>query len=87
MSILITFVITEEWLGFIDSEATPDNIQLTTIPNVIPSELVRATNIDGFIDAIMTKMEATFERLMDRLEPPPHHIVISYKGKPRLLQA
>ncbi|KAM1653467.1 hypothetical protein ACFX15_005676 [Malus domestica] len=74
--ILITFVITEEWLGFIGSEATPpDNIRLNTIPNVVPSELVRAADMDSFIDAIMTKMEAPFERLMDRLEPPPCLIV------------
>ena len=73
--ILITFVVTEEWLGFIRSETTPDNIRLATIPNVVPSELVRAADMDGFIDAIMTKMEAPFERLTDRLEPPPSLIV------------
>ncbi|KAM0995877.1 hypothetical protein ACFX2C_005951 [Malus domestica] len=73
--ILITFVVTEEWFGFIGSEVTPDNIRLATIPNVVPSELVRAADMDSFIEAIMTKMEAPFERLMDRLEPPPSLIV------------
>ncbi|KAM1341474.1 hypothetical protein ACFX2F_005920 [Malus domestica] len=73
--ILITFVVTEEWSGFIGSEVTPDNIRLTTIPNVVPSELVRAADMYSFIEAIMTKMEAPFERLMDRLEPPPSLIV------------
>ncbi|TQE12011.1 hypothetical protein C1H46_002405 [Malus baccata] len=73
--ILITFVSTEEWLGFIGSEATPDNIRLTTIPNVVLSELVRAADMDGFIDIIMTKMEAPFKWLMDWLEPLPYLIV------------
>ncbi|XP_068337125.1 UDP-glycosyltransferase 87A1-like [Pyrus communis] len=73
--ILITFVVTEEWFGFIGSEVTQDNIRLATIPNVVPSELVRAADMYCFIEAIMTKMEAPFERLMDRLEPPPSLIV------------
>ncbi|XP_068337439.1 UDP-glycosyltransferase 87A1-like [Pyrus communis] len=73
--ILITFVVTEEWFGFIGSEVTQDNIRLATIPNVVPSELVRAADKYCFIEAIMTKMEAPFERLMDRLEPPPSLIV------------
>ncbi|KAM1205068.1 hypothetical protein ACFX2G_006015 [Malus domestica] len=73
--ILITFVVTEEWSGFIGSEVTPDNIRLTTIPNVVPSELVRAADMYSFIEAIMTKMEAPFERFMDRLKPPPSLIV------------
>ncbi|PQQ06558.1 hypothetical protein Pyn_40435 [Prunus yedoensis var. nudiflora] len=73
--ILITFVLTEEWLGFIGSEAKPDNIRFATVPNVIPSELVRAADIDGFIEAIMTNMEAPFERLLGRLEQPPVLIV------------
>lgn len=73
--ILITFVLTEEWLGFIGSEAKPDNVRFATVPNVIPSELVRAADIDGFIEAIMTNMEAPFERLLDRLEQSPVLIV------------
>ena len=34
--ILITIVVTEEWLGFIGSDAKPDNIQFASIPNVTP---------------------------------------------------
>ncbi|KAG5567058.1 hypothetical protein RHGRI_002581 [Rhododendron griersonianum] len=33
--ILITFVVTEEWLGFLGSEPKPANIRFATIPNVI----------------------------------------------------
>ncbi|KAK4856643.1 hypothetical protein QYF36_019603 [Acer negundo] len=66
--ILITFVVTEEWLGFIGSEPKPDNIQFGTIPNVKPSELSRAKDFSGFVEAVATKTEAPFEELLDRFE-------------------
>uniref|UniRef100_A0A7N2KNP5 Uncharacterized protein n=1 Tax=Quercus lobata TaxID=97700 RepID=A0A7N2KNP5_QUELO len=69
-NILVTFVVTEEWLGFIGSDPKPDNIRFGTIPNVIPSELVRAADIYAFAEAVRTKLEAPFVRLLDRLEPP-----------------
>ncbi|KAI3434259.1 uncharacterized protein J3R85_006725 [Psidium guajava] len=68
--VLITFVVTEEWLGFIGSEPKPDAVRFATIPNVIPSERVRAENFPVFIEAVMTKMEAPVEQLLDRLERP-----------------
>ncbi|KAI3970716.1 hypothetical protein MKX01_024363 [Papaver californicum] len=67
-NIKITFVVTEEWYGFIESKPRPPQIQLRTIPNVIPSELVRALDFAGFVDSVFTKMEAPFEQLMDKLE-------------------
>ncbi|GMI92025.1 hypothetical protein like AT2G30150 [Hibiscus trionum] len=67
-NILITFVVTEEWLGFIASDNKPINVRFRTIPNVIPSELVRANDFPAFIAAVLTKMEAPFEVLLDRLE-------------------
>ena len=69
----VTFVLTEEWLSFIGSDNNPTspNIHFATIPNVIPSELVRAADQLGFMEAIMTKMEAPFEQLLHRLQPPP----------------
>ncbi|KAM5583094.1 hypothetical protein ABKV19_003153 [Rosa sericea] len=73
--VLITFVVTEEWLSFIGSEPKPDNFVFATIPNVIPSELVRAAHMVAFFEALMTKMEAPFDLLVDRLEPPPSLIV------------
>lgn len=63
--ILITFVITEEWLGIIGSEAKMDSIRFATIPNVIPSEKGRADDMDGF-----------FEQLLDELQLPPTVIVV-----------
>ncbi|XP_058746405.1 UDP-glycosyltransferase 87A1-like [Vicia villosa] len=74
-NILITFVVTEEWLGFIGSESKPNNIQFATIPNVIPSEEGRANDFVNFLKAVVTKMEEPFERLLDRLEPPPTVII------------
>ncbi|KAK4856107.1 hypothetical protein QYF36_014185 [Acer negundo] len=73
--ILITFVVTEEWLGFIGSEPKPDNIRFGTIPNVIPSELGRAKDFSGFLEAVSTKTEAPFEKFLDRLEYPVTAIV------------
>ncbi|XP_043708139.1 UDP-glycosyltransferase 87A1-like isoform X2 [Telopea speciosissima] len=66
--ILITFVVTEEWLSFIGSDPKPANIQLRSIPNVIPSEKGRAGNFAGFLEDVMTKMEGPFEQLLDQLE-------------------
>ncbi|CAL5424946.1 unnamed protein product [Camellia sinensis] len=73
--ILVTFVVTEEWLGFIGSETKPDNVRFSTIPNVLPSELGRAADMVGFLEAVRTKMEEPFERLLDRLETPATVIV------------
>ncbi|KAJ6830646.1 putative UDP-glycosyltransferase 87A2 isoform X1 [Iris pallida] len=69
--ILITYVVTDEWLGFLLSELhpLPPNVRLASIPNVIPSELGRAKHYEGFIDAVLTKMPEAVERLLDRLEP------------------
>lgn len=75
--LLITFVLTEEWFGFIGSDPKPDNIRFRTIPNVLPSELVRAANMPAFIEATATKMEGPFEQLLDRLEEPPPTIIVA----------
>ncbi|KAJ4725506.1 UDP-glycosyltransferase [Melia azedarach] len=66
--ILITFVVTEEWHGFIGSQSKPDNVRFATLPNVIPSELVRGEDFSGFFEAVFTKMEAPFEKLLDRID-------------------
>ncbi|MCL7038198.1 hypothetical protein MKW94_005542 [Papaver nudicaule] len=69
--IRITFVVIEEWLGFIESSSEsrlPSQIQLRSIPNVVPSELVRGLDPGGFFLAVQTKMEDPFEKLMDQLQ-------------------
>jgi len=68
--ILITFVVTEEWLGFIGADPTPEAIRLAAIPNVVPNERHKAANFPAFYEAVMTNMEAPFDRLLDQLEPP-----------------
>jgi len=75
-NMLITFVVTEEWLGFIGSNPKPESIRFATIPNVAPPE--REKTIDNFFEfyeAAMTKMEAPFEKLLDQLELPVNVIV------------
>ncbi|KAJ4725505.1 UDP-glycosyltransferase [Melia azedarach] len=66
--IVITFVLTEEWLGLVGSSVKkPENIRFETVPNVIPSEFVRARDFPAFLEAVSTKMEAPFEKVLDRL--------------------
>lgn len=74
-NILITFVVTEEWLGYIGADPTPPNLRFATIPNVIPSERLKAADFRGFSEAVVTKMEAPFEQLLDRLQPPVTAII------------
>ena len=65
---LFTFVLTEEWHSFLSSYKKSTNIRFKTIPNVIPSELARAKDFPGFLEAVATKMEAPFEQLLDGLD-------------------
>ncbi|GAU31029.1 hypothetical protein TSUD_214650 [Trifolium subterraneum] len=74
-NIVVTFVVTEEWLSFISSDPKPDNIIFCSIPNVVPSELIRGRDHPAFMEAIMTKMEEPFEELLDQLDYSPSIIV------------
>ncbi|KAF3560316.1 hypothetical protein F2Q69_00011881 [Brassica cretica] len=76
-TLIVTFVVTEEWLGFIGFDPKPNRIHFATLPNLIPSELVRANNFTGFIDAIYTNLEEPFEHLLDSLSFPPPTVIIS----------
>ena len=67
---VITFIVTEEWLGFIGSEPKPECIRFATVPNVIPSEVNRAADFQGFMNATQTKMEHPVEQLLHRTEVP-----------------
>ncbi|KAH7550540.1 hypothetical protein JRO89_XS13G0212700 [Xanthoceras sorbifolium] len=74
--ILITFVVTEEWLGFISSDAYPTNITFATIPdNIIPSEKLHGADPNTFMMAVMTKMRAPFEQILDGLHQPVTAII------------
>lgn len=74
-NLTVTFVVTEEWLGFIGSDPKPNRIHFATLPNIIPSELVRANDFIAFIDAVLTRLEEPFEQLLDRLNSPPTAII------------
>ncbi|GFP80570.1 UDP-glycosyltransferase 87a2 [Phtheirospermum japonicum] len=76
---LISFIVTEEWLGFLSGGSEPPpspNFRYRTIPNVIPSEVGRAKDFLGFFEATLTKMEEPVEQLLDRLEPPKPSVII-----------
>ncbi|KDP29711.1 hypothetical protein JCGZ_18646 [Jatropha curcas] len=70
LNLLITFVVTEEWHGYISSDPKPETIRFATVHNVIPSEHLKAVDITAFYEAVMRTMEAPFELLLDRLDPP-----------------
>ncbi|XP_057998922.1 UDP-glycosyltransferase 87A1 [Hevea brasiliensis] len=73
--IVVSLVVTEEWQSFLCSYIFPSNVRLNTIPNVIPSELVRAKDFPAFLEAVATKMEAPFEQFLDRLDLPVNAII------------
>nr|UXB92751.1 glycosyltransferase [Helleborus thibetanus] len=66
-NLTITFVVTEEWLTFIGSIPKPPTITFRTIPNVIPSELIRATIFPEFVRSVYTYMGGPVENLVDSL--------------------
>ncbi|OEL31853.1 UDP-glycosyltransferase 87A2 [Dichanthelium oligosanthes] len=70
----ITVVVTDEWLGLLGAPAAlPElgpRVRFEAIPNVIPSEHGRASDMVGFLEAVYAKMAAPFERLLDRLAAP-----------------
>ncbi|KAL4558576.1 hypothetical protein LXL04_036777 [Taraxacum kok-saghyz] len=72
---IFTVVVTEEWLGLIGSDPKPDNVRFATIPNVIPSEHGRGSDMVGFFTAVQTKIEAPFEQVLDRLDLPVKLII------------
>ncbi|KAF5191024.1 Udp-glycosyltransferase 87a1 [Thalictrum thalictroides] len=74
-NITITFVVTEEWLGIMGSSPKPSNITYQSIPNVIPSESIRASAYLEFLKAVNTKMEAPVEMLLDQLQLPVSAII------------
>ncbi|KAL2488182.1 UDP-glycosyltransferase 87A1 [Forsythia ovata] len=74
-SILITVVLTEEWLSLIGSEDKPENIRFATVPNVVPSEHGRGADPRGFAMAVWSKMEEPFERLLDELQLSPTLVI------------
>ncbi|KAL8463704.1 hypothetical protein ACS0TY_034378 [Phlomoides rotata] len=73
--LLITVVVTEEWLGFIGSDEKLPSVHFATIPNVLPAERDRAANMPRFVGATQTEMGEPFERLLDRLELPVNFII------------
>ncbi|XP_054793823.1 UDP-glycosyltransferase 87A2-like isoform X3 [Prosopis cineraria] len=73
--VIITFVVTEEWLSYIESYPKPHTIRYATIPNVIPLESQILDDICRFSQAIVTKMRDAFEQLLDQLNPPVTAIV------------
>ena len=81
--ILITFVVTEEWLSCIggsDPSKPKDNsntIQFATIPNVVERE--KMGDFGPFNEVVKAKMEGPVEELLDRLDPPVDRIIADFE--------
>ncbi|XP_074267545.1 UDP-glycosyltransferase 87A2-like [Silene latifolia] len=76
--LIITFVVTEEWLGFLtaDSEPPPPpNLRFYAVPQVIPSEHGREADFPGFFEAVLINLEDPFDQLLDQLHPPASFII------------
>ncbi|KAK9048131.1 hypothetical protein SSX86_032906 [Deinandra increscens subsp. villosa] len=73
---VFTVVVTEEWLRFLDpDDPERENVRFATIPNVIPSELNRGSDMVTFLTAVQTKMERPFEEVLDRMVHPVKLII------------
>nr|AMQ26121.1 UDP-glycosyltransferase 49 [Pueraria montana var. lobata] len=66
-NILVTFVVTEQWLASTASEPKPHNITLASVPDLGAS----ADAFNDVVEAVMTEMEAPLESLLDGLHAPP----------------
>ncbi|XP_028768930.1 UDP-glycosyltransferase 87A2-like [Neltuma alba] len=73
--VIITLVVTQEWLGFIQSYPKPHTIRFATIPNVIPLDAQILDDVPSFTEAVATKMRPALEQLLDQLHPPVTAIV------------
>ncbi|KAL5707438.1 7-deoxyloganetin glucosyltransferase [Ranunculus cassubicifolius] len=76
-NLTITFIITEEWLTFLAPTPKPEAIVFKTIPNVIPSELIRGSIFVKFVRAVLSKMESPVEELLNRLEKEGEETVVT----------
>ena len=71
-TVAVTVTVTEEWLGLVGAPAAlGPRVRFEAIPNVVPSEHGRAGDMVGFVEAVYTRMEAPFERLLDQLLAAP----------------
>ncbi|XP_026431920.1 UDP-glycosyltransferase 87A1-like [Papaver somniferum] len=70
-NVRITYVITEEWLGILESTIMPPQIHLRSMPNVIPSEFTRSLTLDfaSFLEIVVAKSEAPFEHVLNTSGP------------------
>ncbi|WOL15785.1 hypothetical protein Cni_G24566 [Canna indica] len=73
--LLITVVLTEEWLSLLSRPPLPPAVRLRAIPDVVPSERARGADFASFIQAVLTRMGGPVAALLEELDPPPDAIV------------
>ncbi|XP_047947270.1 UDP-glycosyltransferase 87A1-like [Salvia hispanica] len=76
--ITVSFIVTEEWLGLLSDTPPPPspNFRFHAVPNVIPSEIGRGKDFIGFYNAVLTRLEAPVEQLLDCLPLPKPTLII-----------
>ncbi|KAK1426933.1 hypothetical protein QVD17_15613 [Tagetes erecta] len=76
---IFTVIVTQEWLGFLnlDPDNNNSNIRFVTIPNVLPSELTRGSDMITFLTAVRTKMEQPFLDVLDRINDGSVKLIIA----------
>lgn len=81
--IQILVIVTQEWFGYLNSESdSSTRISFNTIPNVLPSEATRGTDLAGFLEALRTEMEGPIEKVLDTIQAPIDLIVAdSFLGR------
>nr|GEU98384.1 UDP-glycosyltransferase 87A1-like [Tanacetum cinerariifolium] len=65
---VFTVVVTEEWLGLLSQNAVQSNVHFVTIPNVLPSEHIRGSDMISFLTAVKNNMVGPFEDVLDKME-------------------
>ncbi|KAJ9543426.1 hypothetical protein OSB04_023133 [Centaurea solstitialis] len=75
---VFTVIVTKEWLRLLNPDPNQPTVHFATIPNVLPSELHRGSNMIAFLTAICTKMKRPFEEVLDRMETEvPVNLIIA----------
>lgn len=65
---VFTVVVTEEWLGLLSQNQVQSNVKFVTIPNVLPSEHNRGSDMVSFLTAVRNNMVVPFEEVLDKME-------------------
>lgn len=77
-NIIITFIVTEEWLNILHSSTSfPPNLLLVSIPNILASEHTRGADMMSFIHTVFTLMGGPIEKILLKLVNDSVDVIIA----------